>query len=404
MKQAGSRAGHLTYCTNIHPGESWAEVLANLKRHTVSVKARVSPNAPFGIGLRLSAKAALELEEPSTLQAFREFLAESGMYVFTINGFPYGPFHGHPVKEQVYRPDWTEEERVTYSDRLARLLAALLPRTGDLEGSISTVPGCFRLRDGEGVRATIAQNIVRHAATLVGIVQEGGPIIGIALEPEPHCLLETNAEAIDFISEWIFSDAAAQSLAGQMGLSLAEAKLALRRHVGICLDTCHAAVEFESIADILSCVRQSGVRILKLQITAGLELYPASPEGLAVLRRFGEEGVYLHQTVIQDAAGGLQRFLDLSEALAAHPSPRDERWRVHFHVPLFQSNLMGLCPGFNNTGDFVRELLAHHHREPLSQHLEVETYTWDVLPAELRAMPVDEAIARELEWVVEQQR
>ncbi len=403
MKQTGTRSGHLTYCTNIHPGESWDEVLANLKRHTVSVKARVSPNAPFGIGLRLSAQAARELELPSALQAFREFLAEAGMYVFTINGFPYGPFHGQPVKEQVYRPDWSEEERVTYSDRLARLLAALLPSAGDLEGSISTVPGCFRLRDGEGVRATIAQNIVRHAATLVGIACNGGPVIGIALEPEPHCLLETNAEAIDFITAWIFTDAAAESLASLTGLSLTEAKLALRRHVGICLDTCHAAVEFESLEDILSRLRHSGVRILKLQITAGLELYPASPEGLAVLRRFGE-GVYLHQTVIQDATGGLQRFLDLSEALVAHPEPRDERWRVHFHVPLFQSNLMGLCPGFKNTSDFVRDLLAHHHREPLSQHLEVETYTWDVLPAELRAMPVDEAIAREIEWVVEQQR
>jgi sugar phosphate isomerase/epimerase len=403
VKQTGSRSGHLTYCTNIHPGETWGEVLANLKRHTVAVKMRVSPNAPFGIGLRLSARAALELEEPTVLEAFREFLVESGMYVFTINGFPYGPFHGQPVKEQVYRPDWTEDERVGYSDRLARLLAALLPRTDDLEGSISTVPGCFRLRDGEGVRATIAQNIVRHAATLVDIARNGGPIIGIALEPEPHCLLETNAEAIDFIVDWIFADTAAESLAKQTGLSLAEAHLALRRHVGICLDTCHAAVEFESLDEILTRLRQSGVRVLKLQITAGLELYPASPEGLAVLRRFGE-GVYLHQTVIQDATGGLQRFLDLPDALAAHPEPCDERWRVHFHVPLFQSNLMGLCPGFNNTGDFVRELLAHHHREPLSQHLEVETYTWDVLPSELRAMPVDEAIAREIEWVVEQQK
>jgi len=403
MKQPGSRSGHLTYCTNIHPGESWAEVLANLKRHTVAVKARICPDAPFGVGLRLSARAAEELEEPATLAAFQAFLVEAGMYVFTINGFPYGPFHGQPVKEAVYRPDWTEEERVHYSDRVARLLAALLPRDRNLDGSISTVPGCFRLRDGQGVRAAIAKNLIRHTATLVNIARDGGPTIGIALEPEPHCLFETNTEAIEFITGWIFTDEAADALAGQCDLSRSDAHQALRRHVGLCLDTCHAAVEFESLADTLSHLRASGVRVLKLQITAGLELSPVTPDGLAVLRRFGE-GVYLHQTVIQDATGKLTRLLDLPEALDSVPPREGDSWRVHFHVPLFQSNLMGLSPGFRNTAGFVQDLLAEHHRHPLSQHLEVETYTWDVLPAELRGVPVDEAIARELQWVVEQQR
>src|SRR5438132_878800 len=99
---------HLTYCTNIHPGESWSEVRANLERHVVRVKERIAPRERFGIGLRLSAQAARELASPPLMMAFRRWLDAHDLYVFTINAFPYGAFHGTRVKEDVYRPDWLE--------------------------------------------------------------------------------------------------------------------------------------------------------------------------------------------------------------------------------------------------------------------------------------------------------
>ncbi|HYR95772.1 MAG TPA: hypothetical protein VEM57_03505, partial [Candidatus Binatus sp.] len=181
---------HLTYCTNIHPGETWPEVRLNLERFVLAVKARVAPSERFGVGLRLSGAAARALAEPRELEAFRAFLDQHDLYVFTLNGFPYGPFHGTPVKERVYRPDWMEPERLAYSDGLAHVLSALLPP--GMEGSISTAPGAFkeRVRSAKDV-AQIVEQLLAHAATLHGIQARTGRSIALALEPEPCCLLET---------------------------------------------------------------------------------------------------------------------------------------------------------------------------------------------------------------------
>jgi hypothetical protein len=118
---------HLSYCTNIHPGETWPEVRENLERYLVPVRERVATGRPFGVGLRLSAESARAVGERAALNELKEFLRAHDLYVFTINGFPYGPFHGRPVKEQVYLPDWLDPERLAYTDRLADILAALLP-------------------------------------------------------------------------------------------------------------------------------------------------------------------------------------------------------------------------------------------------------------------------------------
>ena len=96
---------HLAYCTNIHRGESWGETMANLERYTLAVRSAVCPKEEYAIGLRLSEQAARELSDPPVLRTFRTWLQDNDCYVFTINGFPYGRFHGTRVKEQVYRPD-----------------------------------------------------------------------------------------------------------------------------------------------------------------------------------------------------------------------------------------------------------------------------------------------------------
>ncbi|HSP80036.1 MAG TPA: hypothetical protein VLQ93_16015, partial [Myxococcaceae bacterium] len=165
MRLASPGRPHLTYCTNVHPGEGWAEVFDNLERYVVPIKALVSPEQPFGVGLRLSARAAEELSRPGVLDAFRDWLGARGLYVFTLNGFPQGSFHGAPVKEGVYRPDWLEPERGAYTERLAHLLAALLPE--GVEGSISTVPCAFRKRvlfNGDVER--MARRLLEHLCAL----------------------------------------------------------------------------------------------------------------------------------------------------------------------------------------------------------------------------------------------
>lgn len=385
--------GHLTYCTNIHPGETWPEVQANLERHVVEVKRQVAPDQPFGVGLRLSARAAEALREPGALEHLKGFLEESGLYVFTINGFPYGPFHGRPVKEAVYQPDWSHDERVAYSDLLADLLVELLPDDPGLDGSVSTVPGTFKpLAGAPGMVERIAQNLIRHTAHLVRLGQSSGRTIALALEPEPYCLLETIDETVRFFEEHLFAAGAVRQLVDLTGLTRGDAEAALRRHLGVCYDVCHAAVEFEDPGGSLDALVQAGIGVPKLQLSAALRIATVGPETAAQLRPF-DEPVYLHQ-VIARRGDRLARHVDLPAALA-QGEDRGAEWRVHFHVPIFLAEL----EHFSTTQPFLMEILARHQEQLISPHLEVETYTWDVLPARYREAGVASAIARELGWV-----
>ncbi len=390
---------HLTYCSNIHPGESWPEVRSNVERHVLAVRDRLAPGAEFGIGLRLSARAAEALSAPAVLAEFRAFLARERLYVFTLNGFPYGTFHGQRVKEAVYLPDWRDPERLRYTNRLADLLAALLPEpaAGEaaIEGSVSTVPGAFKpALGGANDVAAMADHLLQHVAHLVRLRARTGRLVALALEPEPHCFLETIAEAVAWFARDLHGPAAAQRLAALSGLDAAAAAQALHDHLGLCLDLCHAAVEFEDAAACIRQLEEAGIRIHKVQVSAGLRLPTLDAAALEALRRF-DDPVYLHQ-VVQRGPQGLQRYADLPQALAALTGEAGDReWRVHFHVPIF---LDRLAP-FGSTQSFVREVLALQRRQPVSAHLEVETYTWDVLPEPFRSGSVDEAVARELAWV-----
>jgi sugar phosphate isomerase/epimerase len=388
---------HLTYCSNIHPGESWAEVRANLARYIPAVRDRVAPGRAFGIGLRLSAQASRELCVPQALDELRDFLARENLYVFTINGFPYGRFHGTRVKEDVYLPDWRDPERLRYTDELANLLAALLPDDPPLEGSVSTVPGGFKplVREAADIDR-IGEHMLRHVAHLVNIRRNSGKLVSLAIEPEPCCFLETVDETIGFFKRHLFGTAAVRRLGELAGLDRTVAAAALHEHVGVCLDLCHAAVEFEDPAGCLAKLSDAGIRITKLQISAGLRLEQLTPETLQVLRGY-DDPVYLHQ-VVESGPAGLARFVDLPQALASLArNPRAAEWRVHFHVPIFLDKL----EAFSSTRNFIEEVLALHRLQPLSRHLEVETYTWNVLPPALRNEAIENAIARELSWVRE---
>jgi sugar phosphate isomerase/epimerase len=386
---------HLSYCTNIHPGESWPEVRAALQRHAPEVRQRVCPDAPFGLGLRLSALAARQLQEPAALAEFRAFLADRQLYVYTINGFPHGRFHGARVKESVYLPDWTDPERLDYSNRLADLLQQLLPEDPSLVGSVSTVPGAFKPNAvTPAARASIVEHLLQHAAHLAKLSAHGGRTIVLALEPEPCCMLETTAETVAFFERELWAPEALQRWRTLCGLAGDEAEAALRRHVGVCVDLCHAGVEFEDPAECVDALRRAGVAIAKLQVTAGLQVRPVDAAARAALERFADP-VYLHQVVVRDC-NGLRRHADLDAAFAAAGADAsDAEWRVHFHVPLFLEQL----GAFGSTQAFVREVLAAHRQQPVTQHLEVETYTWDVLPEAYRDRPVADAIAAELDWV-----
>jgi hypothetical protein len=394
VNQSAQAAQHLSYCSNIHPGESWQQTRANLSDNLPGIRNAIAPDQDFGIGLRLSAEAATDLSAPEALAEFTQYLQSQPFYVFTLNGFPYGPFHGTTVKESVYLPDWLNPERLRYTNQLADLLAQLLP--SDTSGSISTVPGAFKASiKHEGDVQIMAHNLVRHVAHLIDIKRQTGKQICLALEPEPCCFLETIEETCDFFKHYLYSHDANKLLCQLCGCDSSTAAKALHEHLTVCLDICHAAVEYEDAQNCITQLAQSECAVGKLQISAGLKFDTVNEGTIALLKPF-EDNVYLHQ-VIARTQQSLHRYTDLHEAFASlDKGVQFDEWRVHFHVPVFLDRF----GDYQSTQFFIKDMLALHKTNPISDHLEVETYTWGVLPASLKSENMQDAIIRELQWVL----
>ncbi len=384
---------HLSYCTNIHAGETWDEIEATLASHLPAVKQQISPDRPMGIGLRLSGVAARELAQPGRVYRFRHFLAEGGFYVFTVNAFPYGSFHGQRVKEQVYEPDWRTPERLRFTNQVADLLARIAPE--NVDPTISTVPGAFKANVSTPADVTaIAEGFVRAAAHLHALRRDTGRTIVLAIEPEPACFLETTDEVIRFLKERIFAGDACQLFSNITGAALADAEQALRHHVGLCFDVCHSAVEFEETGEMLEAVRAAGIAVAKIQLSSALRVSAEASDFERLLGKF-DDGIYLHQTV-ERRNGALTRHTDLPAAFAAARSGNaGGEWRVHCHVPVFVESFGDL----GSTQQQLRDALRLCRNREVSPHLEVETYTWNVLPNALKSSDLVGDIVRELQWV-----
>jgi len=387
---------NLTYCTNIHAGESWSDIRASLDAHVPAIKAAVVPDRPLGIGLRLSGEAAASARQPDALAAFREQLAALGAYVFTVNAFPFGPFHGVRVKEQVYLPDWRSAERVAFTANSAAVLAAILP--DGIDGSISTVPGAFKPNGREtGAAAAMVARMVETVADLVLTERRTGKRIALALEPEPCCFLETVDESIAFFETMLFKPESLDLLAARIGVNRDGAETMLRRHLGICYDVCHGSVEYEDPVAALDRLLAAGISVPKVQLSAAMRIPFMSHELVDAVMRY-DDGVYLHQTIVRGPAG-LTRYVDLPDAVAVFKEGRaDGEWRIHCHVPLFLSDLGEI----GSTRADLEAVLAAFRRKSRSSHLEVETYTWDVLPDHLRTGSKAADIAREISFCVKE--
>lgn len=398
--------GHLGYCTNIHAGETWPDHFAALKQAIPVLKQRLSPDAAFGIGLRLSNVASEALELPENLVAFQHWLAENDCYVFTMNGFPFGGFHDTVVKDQVHAPDWTTEARVEYTKRLFRILSVLLPvdELGNaIQGGVSTSPLSYRHWfewDQPAARDYIfsqtTQNILDVVAELIRLHQQTDRLMHLDLEPEPDGVIETADEFIAWFTDYLLPMGIEQ-ISEQFGLTDEEAEAAICEHVRLCYDVCHFAVGYERPADVLDKLKAYNLRVGKIQISAALKAaFPNTTEGREAIRQaFGQfnEPTYLHQVVARTTSGNLLRFPDLPEALAALDEHHIE-WRSHFHVPLFVADY-GIL---QSTQDDIREVLRLQADRRFTNQLEVETYTWGVLPEDLKRELVD-SIEREINWV-----
>ncbi|MBK1833385.1 metabolite traffic protein EboE [Roseibacillus ishigakijimensis] len=377
---------HLAYCTNIHPAEDWEDTFRVLRTDVLAVRDRLAAEGThegaFAIGLRLSARAAGELLVGERLAEFAAWLEEENCYVFTINGFPYGDFHGTRVKEKVFQPDWTTPERLRYTQDLFRIVAALAP--AEIGGSVSTLPGSHK--EFAADEELIFKHLEECALFVEALAEECGKDLHLGLEPEPLGHFENTEETIAFFDRL---------------LARVEDPAVIRRRIGLNYDCCHFALEFDECRPSLEALAAAGVRISKVHLSSALKFFPCDASSLAALKQF-DEPTYFHQVLLRGKEG-IQRVRDLPEFFRAldsgrwHPDTCDEA-RCHFHVPLFAEAATPL----GTTQDFVLEMLAYRRENPsFCHHFEIETYTWAVLPDSLQS-DLTGQIVREFQWVLAQ--
>ena len=376
---------HLCYCTNIHPAESWEETFAALKEHTLKVRDKVlaatrNHEASYAIGLRLSARAAQELLQGDNLATFKYWLYSESLYVYTINGFPYGAFHNTRVKENVYKPDWTTEERLTYTADLISIIAELAPNS--IGGSVSTLPGSFK--EFEADETKMFANLYATAKLLETLSNLHEKDLHLGLEPEPLGHFENTEETLAFFERFI-NWASAKELSTDI----------IYKRLGINYDTCHFALQYEDAHTALNSLTSAGLRISKVHLSNALEVDLANSENLELIQKF-DEPTYLHQVMTQDAAGNVSKFKDVEDALSTtHPSA--VKARIHFHIPLHAAPEAPFSSTIQHTIDTLKYLST---TPDTCSHLEMETYTWGVLPDELQ-VPIEDQLTAEHLWVLE---
>lgn len=373
----------LCYCTNVHPGLTIADVLAGLDRYTLPVRERFSH--PLAAGLWLASPVASELAgSTASLSAFREALVARRLTCHTLNAFPHGNFHGGRVKDQVYLPDWCAPARATYTRQCATILSEILP-SDVAEGSISTLPLGFKphAKPDDFEQQCIA-SLLDLARFLDDLRQRTGKTVRLAIEPEPSCTLETTAEAITFFDR-LLNVADGRSLGA-----------VAREHLGICFDICHQAVEFEDVAASIKAIDDAGIRINKVHVSCAIQIdRPRDNDAArAALRRYVEPR-YQHQTTARTAAGAVVQVLDLSHELLDAPPPafRDAAaWRVHFHVPISADRIGPLA----TTRAALPPTFAAIAALDYAPHLELETYTWEIMPTSGDPVDLVSALTEEL--------
>lgn len=374
---------HLAYCTNIHPAETWEETERALQTNVLAVRdllrdsGMLGDQEEFAIGLRLSAEAARQLLEEDRLTRFKAWLEETRTYVFTINGFPYGSFHGTRVKEKVFQPDWTEPARLEYTQNLFRILAAIAkPGTS---ASVSTLPGSHKTFAAD--ESLIRQHLVQLADWLEGLAKETGIDFHLGLEPEPLGHFENTVETIEFFQR-LHQRATDPDI--------------VRRRIGVNYDACHFALEYDDARSSLDALVSAAIRISKIHLSSALAFNPRDKEALAAIRAFNEP-VYFHQVLLRDTDGKITRFADLPDFLNSGDGHEvAEEARVHFHIPLDAEP----APPLRSTRQQALEVLEWKKDHPgVCVHFEIETYTWGVLPSAMQR-PVEEQIAGEYRWVL----
>jgi hypothetical protein len=385
---------HLTYCTNIHPGQDWKSTFESIKKHVPGIKQEVSKEQPFGLGLRLSNKASEELDLGDNMSDFKKWLTENTLYVFTMNGFPYGNFHDERVKDMVHAPDWTTDDRLRYTKRLFRQLSELIP--AGMNGGISTSPITYKYwhkseNETKNAFQVGAENMLEVAKQLFEIEQTTGTYLHLDIEPEPDGLLENSDEVLLFYAEFLVP-LGITYFKKEIGLNPEAAEELIKKYITVCYDVCHFSLAYEEPTDTFAKFKSNGIRVGKIQVSAALKILFDGDNDEVIWEQLSQfnEPTYLHQ-VTEKIDGKVKTYSDLPLVLEGDRNHKE--LRAHYHVPIFLEKYGELF----STQDHILKTIAYIKSNTVSEHLEIETYTWDVLPVDLK-QDLSVSIIREIEW------
>ena len=386
---------HLSYCSNIHPGEDWEQTYHSLKTYLPKIKKEVAPESPFGIGLRLSNQASLALDEGSNLKDFKDWLDQNQFYVFTMNGFPYGNFHNERVKDMVHAPDWTTQERLDYTERLFDQLAFLIP--DGISGGISTSPVSYKHwhtsdKALDKAFTTGAESMAKIVLQLEQIERNTGKYLHLDIEPEPDGMIENSDEVLYFYDTYLIP-IATQKLIAVLGCNKEKARDLILRHITVCYDVCHFSLAYEEPEYTLAKFKSAGIKVGKIQVSSALKILFEEGDNEAIWHSLSQfnEPTYLHQ-VTEKIGNKVVTYRDLPEVLEQRSHAKE--LRSHFHVPIFLERYDHLF----STQDQILKVLEYLRKDQFSDQLEIETYTWDVLPKGLKT-ELSNCIVREIEWL-----
>lgn len=400
MKLDNYKQFDLTYCSNIYSSDTWNDIFVSLKKNIPKISSKLSTNKPFGIGLRLSNNAATQLLENNNIIVFQEWLNENNYYVSTINGFVYGNFYNTNIKDKVYQPDWTTLERASYNDLLIEILSKLCPIGKEIGFSTSPLGYKFSLNKE---KETSYNNLVINyllilLKKLIYIEKLENKTIHIDFEPEADCLLENIHDVINFFEKSLLINLA-YKLTEDLNLTLPEAKNYILKHLRICYDICHQSIQFEDHLKNFEILNKRNIKIGKIQLSSALEINVKKHtlNNLKIdLDKFKDE-IYLHQVVIKNFDGSFTKYRDLPEALENFVDNKESFWRIHYHLPIFAENYNNLF----TTRKEIQTIINFLKTSYITSCLEIETYTWEILPKELKFNLI-ESIVREYEWIIKQ--
>lgn len=385
---------HLTYCTNIHPGQDWKSTFESIKQHVPGIKNEVSKEQPFGLGLRLSNKASEELEMGNNMSEFKQWLDTNHLYVFTMNGFPYGNFHDERVKDMVHAPDWTTNDRLAYTKRLFRQLSELLPE--GMNGGISTSPITYKYwhKSDSAIKnafETGAKNMLEVAFQLHNIENTTGKYLHLDIEPEPDGLLENSEEVLAFYADFLVPIGITY-FKQELGVDANKAEAIIKKYITVCYDVCHFSLAYEEPIDTFTKFKANDIKVGKIQVSAALKILFNGKNDEKIWEQLSQfnEPTYLHQ-VTEIIDGKVKTYSDLPLVLEGGRNHKE--LRAHYHVPIFLEKYGELF----STQDHILKTMQYLKLDPISEHLEIETYTWDVLPVALK-QDLSVSIIREIEW------